>query len=97
MAVTTIKSTYSLDPETVRALEALARRWNVSKSEVIRRAVREAENGTARSSPDATKRLEAFDALQRSLNLDERTARRWMKQVRDERKAWTRRSRVTGK
>ena len=38
MAVTTIKSTYSLDVETVRTLETLACRWNVSKSEVLRRA-----------------------------------------------------------
>lgn len=30
MATATIKSTYSLDVETVRALEGLARRWNVS-------------------------------------------------------------------
>src|SRR2546422_10684391 len=30
MAITTIKSTYALDVTTVRALEGLARRWNVS-------------------------------------------------------------------
>lgn len=40
MAVTTVKSTYSLDVESVRTLKALAERWNVSKSEVIRRALR---------------------------------------------------------
>src|SRR5437870_291443 len=40
MAITTIKSTYALDVATVRALEGLARRWNVSKSEALRRAVR---------------------------------------------------------
>ena len=40
MAVTTIKSTYSLDLDSVRTLEALARQWDVSKSEVIRRALR---------------------------------------------------------
>ena len=38
MAVTTIKSTYSLDVESVRALEELARHWEVPKSEVLRRA-----------------------------------------------------------
>ena len=41
----TIKSTYSLDVESVRALEALAQRWNVSKSEVLRRAIRMAATG----------------------------------------------------
>ena len=40
MAITTIKSTYSLDLNSVRTLEALAERWDVSKSEVIRRALR---------------------------------------------------------
>ena len=52
MAITTIKSTYSLDVETVRMLESLARRWNVSKSEVLRRAIRSAardESHRARS------------------------------------------------
>ncbi len=42
MATTTIKSTYSLDVETVRTLETLAARWNVSKSEVLRCAIRTA-------------------------------------------------------
>ena len=40
MAIKTIKSTYSLDVEFVRALEALVQRWKVSKSEVSRRAIR---------------------------------------------------------
>jgi len=38
MATPTVKTTYSLDLETVRTLEALARRWNVS--EALRRAIR---------------------------------------------------------
>ena len=40
MAVTTIKSTYSLDVKSIRTIEKLAQRWNVSKSEVLRRAIR---------------------------------------------------------
>ena len=36
MATTTVKSTYSLDVESVQALEDLARRWRVSKSEALR-------------------------------------------------------------
>ena len=39
MATTTVKSTYSLDVETVRELDAVARRWKVSKSEALRRAL----------------------------------------------------------
>ena len=45
MAIMTIKSTYSLDVESVRVLEALAQRWDVSKSEVLRRAIRIAATG----------------------------------------------------
>ena len=37
MAVQTIKSTYSLGVESVPTLEESARRWEVSKSEVLRR------------------------------------------------------------
>ena len=39
MATPTIKSTYSLDVETVRTLEALAQRWNVSKSKALQRSI----------------------------------------------------------
>jgi hypothetical protein len=97
MAVTTIKSTYSLDPKTVRALDELARRWSVSKSEVIRRAVHEAQQRPASPSPDAAKRLAALDALQRGLNLSDKAARRWVKQVGAERKEWTARIGRLGK
>lgn len=45
MASTTIKSTYSLDVETVGALEGIARRWNVSMFEALRRAIRSAAAG----------------------------------------------------
>ena len=64
MAVTTIKSTYSLDVETVRTLESLARRWDVSKSEVLRRAIRAAAE---EKSPRAKRKLEALRQLQASV------------------------------
>ena len=64
MAIMTIKSTYSLDVGTVRTLETLARRWNVSKSEALRRAIRsEAERQPSR----ADARLQALRALQKSV------------------------------
>ena len=66
MAVTTIKSTYSLDVETVRTLEMLARRWNVSKSEVLRRAVRAAA-GEESPRQRAERKLEALRQLQESV------------------------------
>lgn len=64
MATMTINSTYSLDVDTVRALEGLARRWNVSKSEALRRAIRhEAERQLSR----ADARLQVLRALQKSV------------------------------
>ena len=64
MATTTIKSTYSLDVESVRVLEALAQRWNVSKSEVLRRAIRIAATG---GKPGEGASLDTLDRLQTSL------------------------------
>ena len=60
----TIKSTYSLDIGTVRALEGLAHRWNVSKSEALRRAIRSEANRQP-TRPNA--RVEALRALQKSV------------------------------
>jgi len=60
----TIKCTYSLDAGTVHALEGLARRWNVSKSEALRRAIR---NESERQLSRAAARLCALRALQESV------------------------------
>ena len=84
MAVTSIKSTYSLDVETVRTLESLARRWNVSKSEVLRRAIRAA---AGEQSPRARKKLEALDRLQASLKARGVDLKRWEQEVRATRDA----------
>ncbi len=82
MAVVTIKSTYSLDPETVSALEEMARRWGVSKSEALRRAIRAASSEVLPRGNDA---LNALDELQRSFALSSGKARAWIKRVRRER------------
>lgn len=79
----TIKSTYALDAESVRALEHLARRWKVSKSEALRRAIRAA----AGEAPHADEALDALDRLQRSLRLTPARARSWVRAVRAEREA----------
>ena len=93
MASTTIRSTYALDVETVRALERMAQRWKVSKSEALRRAIRAA---AAHGSPDTSNPLEALDRLQRSLNLTPAKARAWAQKNRAERKAWSRHSETRG-
>jgi hypothetical protein len=89
MAITTIKSTYALDVETVRALEGMAQRWKVSKSEALRRAIRAA----AGEEPfGANETLAALDRLQRSLGLTPDRARTWARQTRAERRAWSARN-----
>ena len=90
MATTTIRSTYALDVDTVRALERMAQRWKVSKSEALRRAIRAA----AQENPlPATDALRALDQLQRSLKLTPAKAQAWARNVRAERRAWPARSR----
>lgn len=86
MAATKIKCTYSLDVETVRTLEALASRWNVSKSEVLRRAVRTAaaeDRGGAAGPLAALRQLQA-DVLEDGVDIE-----RWVRDVRAERRART--------
>ena len=84
MATPTIKSTYTLDIGTIRALEDIARRWGVSKSEALRRAVRAAA-GEGRVDQSAA--LDALDRLQKSLRLTPAKTRAWARRVRSERRA----------
>lgn len=74
---------YSLDVESVRALEALAQRWNVSKSEVLRRAVRMAAAGDAEGNDSA---LDALDRLQISLRERRVDLPRWARDLQGERR-----------
>jgi hypothetical protein len=89
MATQTVKTTYALDVETVRALEALARRWNVSKSEALRRAIR--ASASPMSHPGPPESVRALDRLQRALHLSAAAAERWSTAVRSERRASSRR------
>jgi len=88
MATVTIKSTYALDVDTVRALEEMARRWGVSKSEALRRAIRAA----AKSPPKPDNALAALEALQESLALSPARAAAWARRARLERRAGSRRA-----
>ena len=67
MARTSVKATYSLDVDTARALEEMAKRWEVSKSEALRRAIRAAAQTLP---PKGERALQALDDLQRALTLD---------------------------
>jgi len=80
----TVKATYSLDLETVQTLEQLARRWKVSKSEALRRAIRVAANRDLPVGADGT---DALDKLQLSLGMSAAAARQWEEDARSERRA----------
>ena len=84
MATVTVKSTYSLDVDTVRKLEDLAKRWRTSKSAALRRAI----NAAAKQADSIDNEgLDALDRLQSLLALDQETAGLWADQVRQERRA----------
>lgn len=96
MAIPKIKATYSLDLETVGALERVARRWGVSKSEALRRAIHASDAApTAPPEPGAAPqpegepnpRLAAFRRLQALMNLDRAKADAWIAEIRAEREA----------
>lgn len=84
VVVLPVKSTYSLDPETLRALDSLARRWQVSRSEALRRAICGA---AACAEPERPDPLRALDRLQEKLALSRGEAQRWERGSRAERRA----------
>ena len=84
MAIPKVKATYALDPETLRRLERMARRWGVSKSEALRRAIRSAAEP---GSPQADGGLEVLDRLQGVVALTREGSRRWARAIRAERRA----------
>lgn len=95
MASETIKGTYSLDVETVRALEGLARRWNVSKSEALRRVI---QASAAREPREAGREaLRALDDLQRALDLTSGAAATWAERAQAERRRAARRRESGGR
>jgi len=87
MASTTIKSTYSLDQETVHQLERMAKRLKISKSAALRRAIRLAARTEL---PPGEEQLEALEELQQSLADSHKDLRQWEKDSRELRKASSR-------
>jgi hypothetical protein len=71
---TSIKSTYALDGDTIRKLDRVAARWQVSKSEAMRRAIEVVAREQAEKAPSP---LAALDQLQKSLKLTAHRARKW--------------------
>ena len=83
MAIPKIKSTYSLDVETVRTLESLARRWNVSKTEVVRRAIRAAAGEKSQRVQEKREALRQLQDYVRRHNIDVAAWEREVRATRD--------------
>jgi predicted transcriptional regulator len=92
MASTMVRTTYALDEETIRRLDSLARQWNVSKSEALRRAIRTADANAG--SPDD--RLKALDELQASMRLTRTRAQTLVRELREQRRRSTARRLAKG-
>jgi hypothetical protein len=86
MAIPVVKSTYVLDVETAQTLERLAKDWQVSKSEALRRLIRSAATTAV---PD---RVAVLRRLQESVKLSRSTAERWVEAARSERRSSGRRT-----
>ncbi len=81
MAKKTIRSTFALDPRTVEALDRLSAKWEMSKSETVRRLV---EAAARVEEVDASaEALAALDGLQDALALTEEQAEAWIRQLRE--------------
>jgi hypothetical protein len=79
-----VKATYSLDVRTVRVLEAIAKRWGVSKSEALRRAINSA---ASLRHDEGDERLATLRDLQTAAGLSASAAKSWSASVRAERRA----------
>jgi predicted transcriptional regulator len=87
MAITTTcKVTYSLKPSTVARVQELATEWGVPKSEVIRRAIEQAQSFPAKKVKTP---LEALESLRKN-GISAAAAARYVREIRLERRAWGR-------
>jgi hypothetical protein len=83
MATMTVRTTFALDVATENSIQRLAKLWNTSKADVVRRSVAQAESAMsdqARISP-----LEALKWLQANGKLTEEEAQTWS---RDSKRGW---------
>ena len=81
MAASTIRTTYALDAETVDRLKTLAREWNVSKSEALRRVIK-----SARVHAESRTPAEALDRVQHALALTPPKVAAWATRLKRERR-----------
>lgn len=83
MADPRVKATYSLDVPTLKILERVAKRWGVSKSEALRRAI----HASASLPGGVDPRIDTLTELQTEAGLSTADADAWATSVSDERRA----------
>jgi hypothetical protein len=82
MAITTVKATYSLNTDTARNLQWLAKCWGVAKSAALRRVIDDRlHQERAGGSPAKNAKLETLDWLQRN-GLSKTKAAAWKAEIR---------------
>ena len=86
MTYTLTRTSMALDGGTLLALKQLAKRWGVSKAEVMRRAVRRAKEEADREATQP-RPLEALEWLQQGGGLSVKEAETFRKEVQSERLA----------
>ncbi|MGI8482519.1 MAG: hypothetical protein ACR2MF_10750 [Chthoniobacterales bacterium] len=77
------KGTYSLDTASLEKLNRLSRRWQVSKTEVLRRALSQA---TEADVPSIEERIEALHSLQRWAKEKNIDLEKWKQTISDGRR-----------
>jgi hypothetical protein len=88
MAAPTIRSTYAFDPETVERLERLARRWQLSRSAMLRKLIHEADPPA--DEQEIADKLAALDAYQAAMSRRSNAEiEQWIRDIRSERRAST--------
>lgn len=79
--------TISVHPDTALLLARIAKRWNVTKAEALRLALRAAAPNEPLSERENRARLAALKRLQATMKLTPAAARRWQREVRANRLA----------
>ena len=82
----THRTTFALDEETTRGIKTLAKLWNVSEAEVVRRAVSLAKKPATKADPVAL--LQQLHKT--SAGLQMKVAKAYLAEVSEDRKKWRR-------
>lgn len=86
----TVRTTVAFDPATAQRLERLAKRWGVSKSETLQRALEAAEKSLAEAAFDFSKMTprQALEWLHAHPTHSPGTGNQWSREIRIQ-SVWT--------